>query len=570
VANTDQFQAQFEKALKVWLAAAPADRRPAAFDVLERGAVLRGAGGTEVVSRLLEVVSGNHADLVTAACEHADVPAVRRAAEAGFASFDQRAAGSEQLDGALRRTDAVCNVADFACVLVGGAGPDAVDLSTRVGGLLLELEDLIAYLYTRPDVLSRRWVVLKRPDGRVPTWMEEARGFVEVAAAGRKAARATPHRPDETEKQERVTMSRLEPAPARGVVPPVAPAFALPVLPANVPLRLSPTDVTRFVRLDQCERFLRFQLSERAGHEFMRSYQVQAQRLAPILSLSGSTFEAEAAAALGEQGRCVDYAAVHGRSSNRANNHSEVVAEVRGLKPGASVNLFQVRLDVALDGWLLRGDVDLIRATRTPGGDIELLITDTKSTVQAKVEHRLQVAFYRLMLGSVLTAAGLAHEPIQTAILFRPPPAPEPEELELIARLGAAAKRVFGLDGYLLEVVADPDAYDQSVRDLVLGPASTARRVAGTPFDDLPFDLSVKCDGCLYTEFCMKRSAETEDLSLLPYLSGTEKQALRRVGVGTIRELAATNRWSSGWRRRGRWGHGWTNWFTARNSSGGR
>jgi len=72
----------------------------------------------------------------------------------------------------------------------------------------------------------------------------------------------------------------------------------------------------------------------------------------------------------------------------------------------------------------------------------------------------------------------------------------------------------------------------------VLGADSTARRVAGAAFDDLPYCLSFKCDGCLYTEFCMKWSAEREDLSLLPYMTGTEKEALRRAGVTTIRELA--------------------------------
>ena len=67
---------------------------------------------------------------------------------------------------------------------------------------------------------------------------------------------------------------------------------------------------------------------------------------------------------------------------------------------------------------------------------------------------------------------------------------------------------------------------------------STARRVAGTPFDEIPYCLSFKCDGCLYNEFCMKWSAEQEDLSLLPYMTGTEKEALRRAGITTVQSLA--------------------------------
>jgi hypothetical protein len=43
---------------------------------------------------------------------------------------------------------------------------------------------------------------------------------------------------------------------------------SLPVLTTGRPLRLTPTDVSQFVRLEQCERFLRFRLAERAGQKF--------------------------------------------------------------------------------------------------------------------------------------------------------------------------------------------------------------------------------------------------------------------------------------------------------------
>jgi hypothetical protein len=94
---------------------------------------------------------------------------------------------------------------------------------------------------------------------------------------------------------------------------------------------------------------------------------------------------------------------------------------------------------------------------------LQILITDMKSTVEAKVEHRLQVAFYGLMIEQILTDAGVSHEPIRTAILFRPPPDPDPEDEEALKPLRDAARAVFSLDGYLLEVVADPDAYARSV-----------------------------------------------------------------------------------------------------------
>src|SRR6516225_6634052 len=277
-------------------------------------------------------------------------------------------------------------------------------------------------------------------------------------------------------------------------------AVALPVLPTNRPLRLTPTDVSQFVRLEQCERFLRFRLAERAGQKFMEDYDVTPQRITPLLSLSGHEFEEGIEKALGSDFRTVHYAARASQDHNRSDNNREVVTEARRLKPGKSVLLFQPRLEVELAGWLLRGDLDLVRLERQADGSLLVLIGDMKSTVAVNVEHRLQVAFYRRMLEQLFKAEAVAHQPVQMGILFRPPADPTPEE------------------------VTDPQAYVQSVHDLVLGSDSTARRVAQAPFEKVPFSLSFKCDGCLYNEFCMKWSAEQEDLFFLKYTTTTEKE----------------------------------------------
>ncbi len=303
-------------------------------------------------------------------------------------------------------------------------------------------------------------------------------------------------------------------------------------------MRLTPTDVTQFVRLEQCERYLRFRLAERAGQDFMEEYGVIPQRITPLLSQSGQTFEEGIETDLARRFRTVNYAVKYGKAHNRPENNAEVAQEARKLPPGQSVLLFQPRLGAEIAGWLLRGDVDLLRLAKTPLGTLHVFIGDMKSTVEVKVEHRLQVAFYRLMLEKILKDAGIGHGTVQTAILYRPPADPTPEDEVEIKPLRDAAKQVFGLGGALLEIVADQQAYIQSAHDLVLGKDSTARRVAGTPFEAVPFSLSFKCDGCLYNEFCMKWSAEKEDLSLLPYMTGTDKEALRRAGISTVQSLA--------------------------------
>src|SRR2546423_3640867 len=88
------------------------------------------------------------------------------------------------------------------------------------------------------------------------------------------------------------------------------PTVSLPVLTPGPgqPLRISPTDVSQFVRLEQCERYLRFRLAERSGRTFMREYNVTPQRITPLLSLSGREFEESVEQRIGLHHRTVQYA----------------------------------------------------------------------------------------------------------------------------------------------------------------------------------------------------------------------------------------------------------------------
>ncbi|MFO0806405.1 MAG: hypothetical protein U0791_25150 [Gemmataceae bacterium] len=174
--------------------------------------------------------------------------------------------------------------------------------------------------------------------------------------------------------------------------------ISLPVLAADHARRLTPTDVTQFVRLEQCERFLRLRLAERAGQDFMKEYDVIPQRMTPLFSLSGHIFEEGIEADLAKRVATLNLAAKYAKAHNRPENNAEVVDEIRKLSPGQSVILLQPRLEAELGGWRLRGDVDLVRLDRTADGTLRVFIGDMKSTVEVKVEHRLQVAFSRCHL----------------------------------------------------------------------------------------------------------------------------------------------------------------------------
>jgi hypothetical protein len=165
-----------------------------------------------------------------------------------------------------------------------------------------------------------------------------------------------------------------------------------------------------------------------------------------------------------------------------------------------------------------------------------------KSSTAAKVEHRLQVAFYVEMLSALFAVHDVSWDSMHMGVLYRGPADGDAglseQETAERNRQRAAAADMFGEAVGLLEITRDPEHYRGSVRELVTDPASVAAQVAEAEFEDVPFHLSYKCDGCLYNELCMKWSAERDDLSLLPYISAEEKGALRRAGIRTIGDLA--------------------------------
>ncbi|HMP42983.1 MAG TPA: PD-(D/E)XK nuclease family protein, partial [Roseiflexaceae bacterium] len=327
------------------------------------------------------------------------------------------------------------------------------------------------------------------------------------------------------------------------MTPPAIPMIDL----TSAPQRISPTDMSQYIRLDQCRRYLRLRLHERThGQRFMRAYDVTPQSIPPILSLSGERFEerveAQATAMIGAAINCAAAAQADEDEFIGEHQNAVVLAHARQLAPGAALLLFQPRLQVTIGAWQLRGTVDILLLRRDLQGSLTALIVDMKSSTAAKVEHRLQVAFYHAMLETLFAAGGIASECIATAILYRGPsadaPAPGPAEQAQLAAQRDAAQAVLGVEDAYLELVDDPEAYRAEVRTLVTDPDSLAAEVANAPFESIGFHLTYKCDGCLYNEFCMKWAAEMDDLSLIPYLADTEKNALRVGGVTTTTALA--------------------------------
>jgi hypothetical protein len=304
--------------------------------------------------------------------------------------------------------------------------------------------------------------------------------------------------------------------------------ISLPVLTASgKPLRLSPTDITQFIRHDQCARYLRLQLSKHSGFDIWRAIEAKPQPLPPLRTMAGHDFEnnVEGLLALRFEVENLGRPRPHGGNDNEA-----VVNAAKQLAPGSKKILLKASLAVPIDSWHLNGEADLLRLEARDSG-IDLLIVDLKNSAEVAIEHRLQVAFYFRMIERLFEQSGL-HATIRAGILYH-----GPAEFDKAHR--AAASQWLGLPRHCLEMIDDLKPHLRAVDDLVLKPESAAHRIATATLDQLSFALSSKCDGCWYHEFCMKSAAMSDDLSLLPYVTAVEKEALQRAGIRTTKELAS-------------------------------
>ena len=315
-----------------------------------------------------------------------------------------------------------------------------------------------------------------------------------------------------------------------------------PALDFSVPRTLSPTDIGGFGRLEGCERFLRLRLhTTNHNAKWLEESGLRKQTIPPLLTSSGGDFEALVEAALGLESS--DKSARDDGSMASLNNaNARLLAEARAVAANECVMRTQVTLGAELDGWQMRGVIDLLRLSRDENGGLHVLIADMKASQRAKVEHRLQLAFYYRMISALFARAGEPIASLKFGVLYRGPGDRDgltPEQVEQLEQHSHAAREVWGLDEWFFESCDDEATYLNSLKRLVFDDDSQAKTIAAKEFEAVEFHLTKKCDTCVFAEFCLKFSAQTQDLSLLPYLTSVEKGALKAGGIGDIPGLAA-------------------------------
>lgn len=273
--------------------------------------------------------------------------------------------------------------------------------------------------------------------------------------------------------------------------------------------QLAPTTLSQFIRLDACQRFLHFKLHPGTTEALRQRYDVHKPPISPLLKQAGQRFEDEIIAALRARHPVVDLAEQPTEATVAA------LAEV-GREP---LILYQAALDGQIGTWYSSGRADLIEAFRDRRGQLHVLIADIKASREERLEHRVQVAAYALLLDEVCRRAGLPLKRIVGAVVHR------------------TANPFADLHDRQLQFELAP--YQALVSDLIAQADSPLRQAAEAELDALPFALNARCDGCPFDTICLPHAAEQSDIALIPGLSRAARGALAAHEIGDLVALAA-------------------------------
>lgn len=177
--------------------------------------------------------------------------------------------------------------------------------------------------------------------------------------------------------------------------------------------------------------------------------------------------------------------------------------------------LYQVPLKGQIGLWDVRGVADIVAIWPSNLGGIRVRVFEVKASWKERTYHRIQVAIYAILLRGALRdldteytiEGGVIHRQSEFNTL-RPQSLPRFDLAPLIEDV----QRLMSENGEL-------------------------NRLHLSPLTEVEYQLSLKCENCIYNECCFTRAIEGENICLLN-LSRGEQKALKRHGIKTLEDLA--------------------------------
>jgi DNA replication ATP-dependent helicase Dna2 len=286
------------------------------------------------------------------------------------------------------------------------------------------------------------------------------------------------------------------------------------------PFTVSPSRIARYF-FHECDRFLRFTSASSPQRERDAIPHVELDRSLVTQSVLQSGFDWETKLLAGPLKNLAVIAPGDELTPVHQRRHDEAATLDALATLSVGQTLYQPTLVApasmyerfGLDPGLLRFTdchPDLLTAVDGEHGR-EIRVIDAKASDLMKLSHRIQVGMYSMLLAHVLEASGL-------------PSRFTPSRLGGVWLYGHEQPEWFELS----RVIPHIETFlERDLQPLLRAPAQ-----------DAYWHLYFRCEWCDYYSHCRPEAEQTNDVSLIPYLSTFAKRHLReRLGVNTVEEL---------------------------------
>ena len=284
---------------------------------------------------------------------------------------------------------------------------------------------------------------------------------------------------------------------------------------------LAPSRLARYYFFE-CDRFLRYDATprDRRAEEGIPSRQFDTSPVTRAILAGGEAWEEHVLTAhLPDAVTGAPEADDPSDVTSRTLPYRQTVDALRAGTPGTAIYQPTLRAPRSMyDAYGL--DLDLVTFSDSrpdllmivDGADgPEIRVVDLKASDVMKLSHRIQVGIYTLLLRHVLDAEGIDH--LRTA------------RLGGVWLYQASEPKWFPLSS----IVPPIEAFlERELTELLT-----------TPAGDVFWHLYYRCEWCDFYEHCRGEAEETNDVSLVPYLSSFGKRHLRATAeVRTVSDFA--------------------------------
>lgn len=285
--------------------------------------------------------------------------------------------------------------------------------------------------------------------------------------------------------------------------------------------QLNPSGIGEYIHFESCPRYFKLRFGGEEKEKEDRVWGEAFKPLSPLLYGAGESLEEKVWKKLRKQALAdydfsdldvneLGWNRAWAESRHRLRKAAQIAIGNNETKP---ILLYQPLLKGKLGVWHVGGRADLVVIWPGKGNEIRVAVFEVKASWKERTYHWIQATIYAMLLEEALKDLNLSGE-VEAGVIYRKSKDLSLESLKTFdaTPLREDAHRLMGKDGEL-------------------------DRIHHSDLSKVNYQLSWKCENCIYNENCFARSIEGESISLLN-LSRGEQKVLHKHGIKTLEDLA--------------------------------